>query len=231
MALHGQWTAGRLQLYSGDYTAIDGLGVDFGNVNSGALLHGGGTSTYPLTNSVADKNFLSYYTKCTATSGTARGLYMRLYLAGAGGDGESLRAFTTVSNVAAANAHGAHISLSFGTSGSVTGEALAARATLQVPDAVMAAGGTYGASQAEIWCDGGTSAVSAVTQLSLWRGVLSGNTTGAGRVDAKAALFALDGVTINTGNIVAAKGSAALSHAARILINGTPFYIMLSDAR
>ena len=66
--------AALLQLYSGDYTAIDGLGVDFGNVNSGALLHGGGTSTYPLTNSVADKNFLSYYTKCTATSGTARGL-------------------------------------------------------------------------------------------------------------------------------------------------------------
>lgn len=230
MALHGQWTSGRLQLYSGDYTAIDGLGVDFGNVDSGALLHGGGTGTYPLTNSVAAKNFLSYYVKSTATSGDARGLYMRLYIAGAAGAGEALRAFTTVSDVAAASAHGAHISLSFGSTGSITGAGVAARQTLQIPNGAMTAG-TYTASQAEIWSDGSSSDPTGVTELALFRAVLSGNATGIGKVDDKAALFAIDGGGIGAGNIVAAKSSAAVTHTARITINGVVYYLMLSNVQ
>src|SRR5512147_241355 len=131
MALHGKEASSRLQLYDGDYTAIGGNGVDFGNVVGAALLHGGGTSTYPLTTSTADKNFMGYWVKSAATSGTSRGLYVREYLT-AGAGGEAIRGYTTVSsNTPADTVNGAHISLDFGASaGNVTGEGQAVRATL-----------------------------------------------------------------------------------------------------
>jgi len=173
-------------------------------------------------------NFFPIYGKSTATSGDSRNIYSRLYLAGVGGAGESVRSFTTVSDVAAAGAHGAHISLSFGTSGSVTGLGVAERATLQVPNSAMTAG-TYAAIQAEIYCDGSSSDPSGVTELSAIRVALTGDGTGLAKADTKAALIALSGNAINTGKIIAAKSSAAVTHVARILVNGTPYYIMLSN--
>ena len=211
--------------------------VAFGDVRSlgitpatNAILHGAGTSTAPASYVATDLNFLEYYLKNSSATGTARGLYMRLYHSTAGADGEAARIFTTVSDVAAANAKGAHISLSFGTSGRVTGEGIANRNTLQIPNSAFA-GGTYAAHEAEISCDGSSSTVAGVTQLSLFRAVLSGNATGLALVDSKAALMAIDGIAINTGKIMQTTSDIVATHTLRILVNGTPYYLLVSSSQ
>ena len=89
-------------------TNFDAIQLDGqGGGTSPALVFGVGLSSDPATTATANKNFLEFRTQSTATSGDSRGIYNRLYLAGAGVSGESLRSFTTVSDVAAATAHGA----------------------------------------------------------------------------------------------------------------------------
>jgi hypothetical protein len=187
-----------------------------------------GSSSSPVTMSAAG-NMEQLYVSSTATSGDSRANYTRLYLAGAAGAGEAVRAFTTVNNVAGDTAHGIHASLSFATSGSLTGLGAAARNTLQIVNGAMT-NGTYCSTMAEIYSDGASSDVSGVTELSLIRAVLSGNATGLATVDDKAALIAISGNAIAGGNIIQAKSSAAVTHVARMLVNGTPYYIMLSNA-
>lgn len=223
MALHGQWSSGRLQLYDGDYSAIGGLGVDFGNINSEALLHGGGTETYPLVTSTADKKFISYYLKSTATSGDNRAMYLRFYLAGTGISGDCLRAYASVADVAAANAFGAHLSLGFETAGRITGLGAAMRGTLHIPDRTMAAGGTYAAVQAEIYSDGASSSPAPVTELSFLRLCNDGNAAGIATVDDKAYLFSLIGGANATGNVF-------YGNTLRCNVQGTAKYLVLSTA-
>jgi hypothetical protein len=104
-------------------------------VATAAVLAGGGTSASPATTSSADKNFLGFWTKSTATSGDSRGLYLRHYIMGAGGAGEAARFYTTVDDVAAAGTvNGAHISLSFAADGSATGASNALRATYDIAE-------------------------------------------------------------------------------------------------
>ncbi len=114
-----------------------------------------GTSASKVTTATANMKFLSFYLENTATSGDNRAMYLRLYLGGAGGGGEAARIFTTVNNVAAGTAHGAHISLNFGATGTVTGQGIAMRGTLHCPDGNLA--GTTAAVQAEIYADGSSS--------------------------------------------------------------------------
>lgn len=215
----GSFDASLKKIVNDNFTALQ--------ANS-ALFLGSGSTSAPLSTATADKNFIGVWTKSTATSGDSRGSYLRHYLAGAGGSGEALRAFGTVLDVAAAGAHGAHISLSFGSSGSITGLGVANRNTLQLPNAVMA-GGTYAATQAEIWADGSTTSAAGVTEMSLIRCVLGGDATGVGTVEHKAAFASLAGNTIASGHILQAKSAAAVTHALRILVNGVAYYIMVSD--
>lgn len=120
----------------------------FGNGTGGAitaLLHGSGTTADPTTTATENSNFLGYFVESTATSGDARGLYARLYISGAGGSGEAVRAYTTVNNVAAATGgtvNGAHISLNVtGASGAISGSANALRATLDFASTAGIIGG------------------------------------------------------------------------------------------
>lgn len=102
-----------------------------GTVRTAALLHGSGTSAAPTETSTAGKNFLGYWVKSAATSGDARGLYMRLYLAGAG-SGEAVRAYATAAaaNVATGGTvNGIHASLSLNASASISGQGFAGRFT------------------------------------------------------------------------------------------------------
>jgi hypothetical protein len=200
-----------------------------GSLSSGIV---SATSSTAVQTSVDGYRLLGAYLNSTATTNTnsERAAYFRLWVSGIGGGGESLRAFTTINNVAGSSAHGAQISLNFGTSGSLTGEGIAVRATFQVPNASMS-GGTFTACEGELWSDGASSSVTGVTEISCFRAVLSGNGTGIANVDAKAGLFAIDGNSIGAGNIIAAKSSAAVSHTARILINGAVYYIMLSNVQ
>lgn len=192
-----------------------------------ALVFGAGTSASPATTATADKNFLDFRTQSTATSGDARGIYNRLYLAGAGVSGESLRSFTTVNNVAAATAHGAHISLSFGATGTITGQGIATRSTLHLKDEALASNVTMAALQAEIYSDGASSDPGGSTKLSYLRCLNDGHANGIADVDDDANLIEIIGHTIGAGNMVVAEvDETKFSHKIRINIGGTTYYLM-----
>lgn len=158
---------------------FSGATVLAGNTDGGIIK--AGTSGAPVTEDTADMKFMAFYFDNGATSGDNRGMYLRQYLTGAGGGGEAARIFTTISDVAAGTAHGAHISLNFGSSGSCTGQGIAMRGTLHIPDAAMS-GGTYAAVQAEIYADGSSSDISGTTSHAAFRCVIGGDGTGAGTV-------------------------------------------------
>ena len=198
-----------------------------GGADSAGLLFGAGTSTSPATTATADKNFKEFRVQSTATSGDARGEYLRLYLGGAGGAGESLRAFTTVNNVAAANAHGAHISLNFGTSGTVTGQGIASRNTLHMPATALASNVTMAAMQAEIWSDASTSDPGGSTLLSFLRIINAGNTNGMADVDDDAVVFDLQGFTSAAGNVFKTGACTTLGASFRVRVGSTTYYMPL----
>jgi hypothetical protein len=190
-----------------------------GGADGAALLFGGGSTASPVTTSEASKNFLDFRAKNTAASGDNRLAYFRFDLDGAGASGESLRAFTDL-GAAAANARGAHISLQAGATGYISGLGAGVDAQLYVKNEVLA-GGTYAAVNAEIYSEGTTTAVSAVTELAFIRCVAGGNATGIGRVDDKAYLLSIRGVAVGAGNMVVASASEAnYSHAARCYLEG-----------
>lgn len=186
-----------------------------------------GTASSPITTSTANTNFLQYYVKNTATSGDNRGLYLRQYLSGAGSGGDCARIFSTVSDVAAATVTGAHISLSFGTTGSITGLGVASRNTLHIPNSSLAAG-TYAATQSELYCDGASSDIVSTT-TAFHRYIADGNATGIAKIDTSGYLMSIQGLTVGSGKLFQANTAGAASHALRILIGGTPYYIMLTN--
>jgi hypothetical protein len=141
-----------------------------------ALLLGNGTSTTPASTSTAGKNFLGFWTESEATSGDSRGLYLRHYIAGVGGSGEAARIYGTVSDVAATDARGAHISLSFGSTGTVTSSGQALTTTLHIPNTTPLTG-TLSCITAEIYSEGSTSDPAGAS-LSFIRFAVNGDTTG-----------------------------------------------------
>lgn len=200
-------------------------GVDRG-AESPALLLGGGTNAAPVSTSLASKNFLDFRTKSTeAGGGDSRGIYWRHYLSGTLANGEAGRFFTTVDG-AANGCHGIHSSVSFGTSGTCTGQVAAVRGTLHVPDKTL--GGTNGVVYAEMYADGKSSNVSGVN--SFLRCVLGGDATGAAALEDAAALLSVSGGTNASGNVVGAltgneptwTGKTGLI---RVNLNGTVAYI------
>lgn len=199
--------------------------------DNASLLLGAGTSTNKMTTATADAKFMEFRLENTATSGDNRGQYLRFYIAGAGGGGEALRAFTTISDVAASTAHGAHISLNFGTSGTVTGQGIAMRGTLHLPNTALTSNVTLAAVQAEIWSDGSSSDPGGSTKLSYIRCVNGGDATGGADVDDDASLMSIIGTTIGSGNmIVADTDETKFSHKARIDIDGVEYFIMLANS-
>jgi len=202
-----------------------------GGADSVGLLGGAGTSASPATTATANTNFLEYRVQNTATSGDNRGMYLRLYLAGAGGGGEALRAFTTISDVAASTAHGAHISLNFGTSGTVTGQGIAMRATLHIPSTALTSNVSMAAVQAEIYSDAATSDPGGSTLLSAFRVVNAGNATGMADVDDDAVLFDFQGWTAGSGNMVYLDVPGTLAGSVRVRVTDTAYYIPLYSAQ
>jgi len=166
-----------------------------------------GTSSANFTSDADSYNFVQRYFKSTATTGDIRGEYLRLYISGAGSSGEAHRIFTTINNVAATTAHGAHISLNFATSGSLSGLGVASRCTLHIPDSASWTSGTLAAIQAEIYSDGTASDPDGVTALSFIRVVNDGHADGIADVDDDAFLFDFSGMTAGIGNMISAAGN------------------------
>jgi len=181
---------------------------------------------------IPNKNFLQFYLENNTATGTGRGMYLRLYHMKAGGDGEAARIFTTVQDVAASTAHGAHVSLSFGTTGTITGLGVANRNTLHLPSGGGAAG-TLAAHQAEIWSDGSSSDPAGATEIDFYRVVNGGDTNGAADVDDDANLFSLQGFTSGSGNLFTSGTTVTPVMAAtlRIKVGSTAYYIPLVAAQ
>ena len=209
-------------------TNFDAIRLDgAGGGASSALIFGAGSAASRAQSATAGAIFIDFRTEATATSGDARGIYNRLYISGAGGGGESLRSFTTVNNVAAATAHGAHVSLNFGATGTVTGQGIASRNTLHLKNEALTGNVTYAAVQAEIYSDGANSDPGGSTKLSYLRCVNDGHANGIADVDDDIALIELVGHTIASGNLVVADDDETkFSHKIRISIGGTAYYLM-----
>ncbi len=231
----GFLTRGRVWYKGTILTRLDFTGVQVNSDNTDGGVTKIGTESVPIAEDTAGMKFLSYYFDSGATSGDSRGLYLRQYLTGAGGGGEALRAYTTVSNVAAANAHGAHISLDFGDTGTVTGQGVAMRGTLHLPNVALTSNVTMSAVQGEIWSDGAASDPGASTILSYFRANNGGNAAGMSDVDDEAYFFDIQGLTTGVGSTFESGLSAwttreNLTASLKILVGGTTYYIPLATA-
>jgi len=192
-----------------------------------SLLMGAGNSTVQPETDVADKNFIDFYLKSSAATGTSRGMYLREYLSGGAG-GEALRVFTTVSNAAPADTvNGAHISLNFGASaGNVTGEGNAIRATLHLANRSLT--GTTAAVKAELWADGSSTVVGGTT--AFLRASAGGTQAGIDSLDDSGFFMVVDGLTAGTGHLLRAAAPGTLAASLRCKVGATTYYLPLYSA-
>ena len=175
----------------------------------------GGTATDPIVVTTAD-NINESYATTSAASGDTRLSYNRLTFAGAGA-GETLRAFSVVTAAQGAGqtTNGAHISMSVNTGGSISGAGNALRATLG-----LAAGVSSGGTVAAIQADSDVGAGATLPSNASWiRFTNSGAGTGLSN------LFNLPAA------MVPAKSAAAVTHTIKIIVDGTPYYLMVSNAQ
>lgn len=204
---------------------LDIVGVGGASSASG-LIFGRGTSASPATTSVADANFFEFRCQSTASSGDNRLMYLRYDLNGGGG-GECLRAFTKVTS-AVGTARGAHISIDTSTAGSITGLGVGVDAQIAMPGEA-GTGGTWAAVNAEIFTV--ASATIGSNTMSLFRGIIQGDSTASANVEDSAFFLELGGdMTVATNAMMAARSSSAVSHGLRMKgPDGNTYYIMLSD--
>lgn len=195
------------------FESIDVTGAaTFATVAASTGLRAGSSGTPIAASTAASVN--QFYVTASHASGDMRAIYARTNFTGAGA-GETLRAFSTVAAAQGAGqtTNGAHISLSVNTGGSISGAANALRATLGV-----AAGVTPGGTLAAVQVDSDfPSTVTLPGSAAFLRFTNSGTGTVTNLMNVPVAM-------------VAAKGSAALSHKiAFVASNGTTYYLMVSD--
>jgi hypothetical protein len=186
-----------------------------------ALFYGVGNSGEYFEWSDANKNGFEYRLKSTATSGDARGVYMRLKLYGAGG-GEAGRFFANASttNVATGGTiNGIHTSMSVDASSSVSGAGNAIRATLGAAAATRTLGGTCAALQLD--SDIGANN----TVPASWSFIRVTDTS-----SVKIANF-LNMPNAANGSIFAAHTTQTMTHSIKFVsADGTAYYLMCTDA-
>lgn len=188
---------------------------------STALLSGGGTASAPLNTLQANKNFLGYWLESGALTGAARGIYMRLYLTGAG-EGEAGRFYATAAaaNVATGGSiHGIHSSLSLAIGGSVSGQGAALRATLDAADETRTINGNLSAIIAESNFATKNTIPSTVALISLKE------------LGAKKCGKAFRFPDVASAGMVAAHTTQVMTHSVRVVTDdGTVLYLMATDA-
>lgn len=153
------------------------------------------------------------------------GFYTRSYIGTAGISADAARLYATVDDVAAGTVRGLHCSLSFASTGDVTGLGVAAEFTLHINNS-GGMSGTIAAAKFAINSDGATSDP-AGSSLSYVQFVNQGNATGGADVDDDVGLFDIVGHTVGAGNLVeTATTETDFSHAIKIKIDGTPYWLM-----
>jgi len=193
--------------------------------SASGLLMGIGTSANPAATATPDAKFIEVRAKTTAPSGDNRLAYLRYDIDGATG-GECIRAFTKVTNASATTVRGAHISIDFALAGTVSGFGAGVDAQVLLPNDALAS--TVTALNAELYSAGSSSSVTGGT-ASFIRCVAGGDATGAATVDTSGYLMSIQGLTAASHKLFQANTATAASHALRILIGSTPYYIMLTD--
>lgn len=156
-----------------------------------------------------------FYVTASHASGDMRAIYARTNFTGAGA-GETLRAFSTVAAAQGSGqtTNGAHISLSVNTGGSITGAANAGRFTLG--SAVNSPGGTLAVLQVDTDFSSGTTLPGSAAFI---RFTESSNAKMTNLLNLPTAM-------------VVAKTAAAVSHTIKIIAaDGTPYWLMASDAQ
>jgi hypothetical protein len=168
--LKSKWVSGHLVFHG------EGR-MDFTNVSSetdGAVVRAGSTSAR-LESSAASQSMYREVYEMNHDGGY--GHYIRTYVSTAAISGDAFRSYATVEDVAAATVRGAHISLSFGTSGTVTGLACAVEATLHMPSGGGMAGTNY-AIKAAINSDGANADPAGATTIGFLGVVAQGTQAG-----------------------------------------------------
>jgi len=189
----------------------------------GCVMRKMGINSDPVSMPTALDKFIEIRTTTAATSGDKRLAYLRHYLTGAGVTSDCLRAFLTVSDVAAANAIGTHSSVNFGSTGSITGQAAGVRATLHVPNAALT-GGTYSAAISELYCDGASSDISGTTTHAIHRFINAGNATGYANLENVLSFEGMNSTSVKTGTV------GGTGKGIRVLIDGVTHYITVGTS-
>lgn len=191
----------------------------------GTLAKKAGSTTTPVTVTTANMRWIEQIIKNTATSGDNRLAYLRMYLGGAGGSGDCLRAFTSVDDVVAANAHGVHGSVNFGAAdedGAVTGQATGVRGTCHVPNKTVSQG-THSGGISEIYHDGASSSIAGVAH-AIHRFINGGNSTGMATLDNVFSFEGMNADSVKTGTV------GGTAKGLRVLIDGAVHYLTLGTS-
>jgi hypothetical protein len=197
---------------------VDFIQLGTATPTSAALMLGIGSSSSYESTATADKNFIGVYTQTTAATGDCRGAYIRTKFGGAG-SGEAVRAYADVTYAGAAAAggtiNGAHISLAVGATSTISGQASAARVTLDYAAATR----TMDANVSALLLDSNIGANNTPHASNAFIRVTNVGSVSLGK------LFRLP--TIASGGLLAAHTTDALSHSIRCVDDaGTVFYIM-----
>ena len=210
----------RMQFYDGPYTFISEGFVPEAYGDAGALLHGAGTETYPVTSLNTGGKFLSYYCKTNSTSGDTRTCYFNLEMGGAGSaSGDAVRSRISVSGTAIGYATGLHSTCQIKAGGTVGGSSSGLRATYEAAAATRTLGGAVCALQLDSYVGAGNTmpTINAFIKCSKVGSVDFGN------------LLALPAAAAN-GSMFAAHDTDAMTHSIKIIDSaGTAYYIMCTN--
>ena len=226
--LKSEWASGHLVFKGAARTEYKNVSAE----TDGAVFKAGATTAgQRLASSAANQSMFREITEFNHDGGYGR--YNRAYVKTAAISADALRAFATVEDVAAATVRGAHISLSMGASGTVTGLGCALEATLHIPTTAGQTGTLY-AVKAAINSDGAASDPAGATTLAYFAAVNQGDATGGADVDTDAVLIDIDGHTVGNGNLIEAVGTAyalaEFTHSVRVKVAGLGLmYIPLSN--
>ena len=189
-----------------------------------------GTSGSPidLLTTATNKALEIYSTSASTTAGTSvEPIYMKSTMTGAGGVGGHalFHMYTNVQLGDWANALKGYTE--FGASGSVTGLGTAVLAEMKMPGATLT-GGNYAPFEAELVFT--ASGTTGGTPVSFLHAQASGDATALADYRSTGYVMSLQGLgSAASGKIFQANTAAAATHALKILIGSTPYYIMLTD--
>jgi hypothetical protein len=171
---------------------------------------------------VADKVTMALSSDSTSGSIAVESMYVKQTMTGAGGVGGRAR-FHLDSNVALGGwSNALKAQVTYGTEGMTTGLGSAFCAEMDLSEGTTT--GTYALFEGEL--NLGASA-STGTATSIF--YISVNGSGAGTFDSNGHLFNIQGVTASSGKFLQPNTASQATHAIRILIGTTPYYIMLTD--